>query len=158
MNNRVLKSTPIFLLLVVFSYQIFNVKQHGLSPWRGGGFGMYTNFHPANRFIRITFRLADNSSYSFTSYKGEWGALGFKTKLFPHPDNLDALIEKIKALKWVYTDFNRNNIKGISPWEQHPDVLNLSPSSIEIEILEHVHANGLLALKNQTIKKYAQNW
>ena len=42
------------LMLIVIAFQ-FNSVSHGLTRWKGGGFGMYTTPHPNNFSIWIEF-------------------------------------------------------------------------------------------------------
>jgi len=53
---------PVALLLVVAGVQVALVKTEGLSPWKGGGFGMFSTTDDAGRrHVRIFVSAADRS-------------------------------------------------------------------------------------------------
>lgn len=159
MKKSILPYFPFIVLIVVFWVQGYNQFMHQLSPWRGGGFGMYTSFHPKNRMIRISFILNKKENYSFTAYPGEWGKTGFKTKLFPSPGNFKKLAQKIEALEWIYTDYSYTEIEGVSPSKNIPEALLFRPDSLKIELLEHqLNQGGVLSIHQHPINSFTKPW
>lgn len=54
-RERVLRFVAPSLLVVVALLQIYLAHARALSPWRGGGFGMFASTDsPGNRFLRCT--------------------------------------------------------------------------------------------------------
>ena len=134
-SKKNIVSLPVILLIFVFFIQQYHINLYCLSPWRGGGFGMYTTFHPQNNFLKITFFLPKQQEYTITSYPGEWGEEGFRTKIFPHPRNYKALANKIKQLRWAYASFEKKEIITASASANVPESLLLQPDSIKISLL-----------------------
>jgi hypothetical protein len=54
-TDSLLSSIPILLLCVVALHQVYLVHAQGLSPWKGGGFGMFsTTDSSQGRRLRVT--------------------------------------------------------------------------------------------------------
>ena len=149
---------PVILLSSVFFIQVYNKNTSQLSNWRGGGFGMYSTFHPSNRFIRISFMLPSKEVYSFTSYKGEWQQVGFKTKIFPSLSNFKELESQVKKLQWVYSNYQKNQIAVVEPGTPvNPDLI-LKPDSLKIEIYEPFLTGKELELEKKLIASSVNTW
>ena len=149
---------PVALLGGVFCTQVYNKNTVQLSNWRGGGFGMYSTFHPSNRFIRVSFILPDKEAFSFTSYKGEWQSVGFKTKIFPSLSNFKELEAKVKELNWTYSNYSKNQIVVSQDGEPiHPDLI-LMPDSLKIEIYEPVLTEKNLTLEKKLVAAFVNHW
>jgi hypothetical protein len=53
---------PVFLLLVIACIQVTLVMTAGLSPWKGGGFGMFsTTDDGGRRYVRVFVSAVDRS-------------------------------------------------------------------------------------------------
>ena len=151
-------SLPVTLLILVFFIQQYHIEFHQLSPWRGGGFGMYTTFHPQNNFLKITFFLPNQQKYTFTSYPGEWGEEGFRTKIFPHPRNYKELARKIKQLRWAYASFEKKEIITASASANVPKSLLLQPDSIKISLLRPRPVSKKLNITTEQLNSMTFDW
>ncbi len=59
---RLISYIPAFLLIVIAVYQIHLAYTAGLSPWKGGGFGMFSSTQPGlARYVRIFVSAPDRS-------------------------------------------------------------------------------------------------
>lgn len=149
---------PVLLLSGVFCTQVYFKNTAQLSNWRGGGFGMYSTFHPSNRFIRVSFILPNKELFSFTSYKGEWRTVGFKTKIFPSLSNFKELEVQVKELQWVYSNYQKNQISVAEAGESiNPDLL-LKPDSLKLEIYEPQLTGKELELEKKLIATFVNTW
>jgi hypothetical protein len=55
---------PVALLLAGVSNHFWQASQHQISPWLGGGFGMFaTTDMPSARHVHVMVRLADGSEH-----------------------------------------------------------------------------------------------
>jgi len=55
---------PVALLLAGVSHHFWQVSQHQISPWLGGGFGMFASTDmPSARHVHIMVRYADGSEH-----------------------------------------------------------------------------------------------
>lgn len=156
--KKLLLYFPVLLLVLVFVYQQYHIAFNHLSPWRGGGFGMYTTFHPSNNYIKITFYLPQEQTYSFTAYKGEWGKAGFQLKIFPHFDNFKTLADQIRKLQWVYTDFNRNEIITLPQGSSVRPELKLNPDSLTLSVYKPKPFSKSLQIKKEHLKSETFAW
>jgi len=53
---------PAIILLIVASYQIYLVKTSRLSPWKGGGFGMFSTINsPGMRSVSVDVHFRDGT-------------------------------------------------------------------------------------------------
>jgi hypothetical protein len=70
-KSRSLAFIPVVILLFIGGIQIYLAKTTNLTPWKGGGFGMFsTTDGAANRSLRVTEwdRIIQRSSY----WKENW--------------------------------------------------------------------------------------
>lgn len=84
-----------FLVILVFCYQLFLVN-HGLNRWKGGGFGMYSDYHIYHYDLKINgVSYKKDSIYSNKKYNSV-----IKNYLyFPNSENTTKLISKLKLNK-----------------------------------------------------------
>jgi hypothetical protein len=60
--GRWLPAVPALLLLAVAGVQVALVRQRGLSPWKGGGFGMFSTLDARPfRYLRVTLTAPERS-------------------------------------------------------------------------------------------------
>jgi hypothetical protein len=82
------------LLLIVAAFQICLVRTANLTPWKGGGFGMFsTNDGNANRSLRILVTGPQRSEYLIL--KGNLEDLGARAQMFPGSIQLEKLAKAI---------------------------------------------------------------
>ncbi|MBT6515785.1 MAG: hypothetical protein HOK65_13575 [Crocinitomicaceae bacterium] len=106
------------LVLLVAGNQYYTSKNHNLTKWKGGGFGMYSEMHFGARDIWVQ---ADSGFYSVFSgsenYKYRWYAN--KARIHPNSDAMNKLADCIK------TDQQLNEIR-LQVWEVIFDAENFS--------------------------------
>jgi hypothetical protein len=62
LEKRWLPALPALLLVIVASTQIIWSRTLGLTPWKGGGFGMFSSLDDAAfRFVRVVVEAPDRS-------------------------------------------------------------------------------------------------
>jgi hypothetical protein len=68
-------ATPVVLLVLVAVAQIILARTASLTPWKGGGFGMFsTNDHAGHRMLRITVTARERSEEIAISPSLEYAA------------------------------------------------------------------------------------
>ena len=84
-----------FLVILVFCYQLFLVN-HGLNRWKGGGFGMYSDYHIYHYDLKINgVSYKKDSIYSNKKYN----SVIKNYQYFPNSENTTKLISKLKLNK-----------------------------------------------------------
>ncbi len=74
---------PLILIVVVF-YQMSQLK-NGLSPWKGGGFGMYADYYP------LTFEMYVNNEKVLLDKKKNYEQYRYGRKLLFYPSEKNVL-------------------------------------------------------------------
>jgi len=95
---------PILLITVAF---IQIVRAHWLdqSPWKGGGFGMFSTVDsPGARFLRVTLVLPGADVP--VDVPGALGGLARLARTVPSESNLERLAEALLAVTWVRQDYH----------------------------------------------------
>lgn len=96
-NDRMAKRLaiiPPLLLLLVAGIQIYLAKTANLTPWKGGGFGMFsTNDGNANRFLRIVVSGPQRSEELLL--QGNLEDLAARVQMFPGDNQLTELAKGI---------------------------------------------------------------
>lgn len=94
------------LLVAVAVLQLSLSHVHGLSPWKGGGFGMFASVDRAeHRVLLASFvgedevRPIDVASVARSSQRD--GRLVQRTTTMPSPGALARLEERLRELEWV---------------------------------------------------------
>lgn len=106
MVHRALPYLPVLLLAAVAVSQRYYVHAHGLSAWKGGGFGMFST-PIGNRELTATFVLQDNRQVRLrrsdifrldlpTGVKRNISALG----MMPSAENFDRVVSAFNAQNW----------------------------------------------------------
>lgn len=74
MKNSLTHLAPL-LLVIVAGAQLTCVTHHGLTPWKGGGFGMFATINsPSNRFLSIVGTDGDGKRYRILLQPGRFTA------------------------------------------------------------------------------------
>ncbi len=139
LNHRYLRIFLSYWLvpLIAFSVaarQYYLAHYLSLSPWSGGGFGMFTTSdNPNNRFCHIHL-LVDNQVLC-VEFPSDMG-LGFKTlDTHPNSDQLNDMTKKIASKTWV-----RFQKKVDGRWI--PSMRALKPGEKPESIYHLVHFSG----------------
>lgn len=84
-RRAVIASLPSVLLCLVALHQAYRVAREGLTPWKGGGFGMFSTIDSqAERFVRLFV----------TTEAGE-------TLAVPIPDEYRRQVDRARLLPWA---------------------------------------------------------
>jgi hypothetical protein len=85
---------PTFLLIVVACVQIYLARTANLTPWKGGGFGMFsTTDGNANRYIRIYVSAPQRSEE--LQLKSSMEDLATRAQMYPGKTQLENLARAI---------------------------------------------------------------
>lgn len=88
------------LLVAVAGGQVYVARTAGLSPWKGGGFGMFSTVDaPAARFLRA-YLLRDSEEIPVMIPRG-LQPFAAEVRTLPHPRSLRLLAEKLAGGTWV---------------------------------------------------------
>lgn len=88
--------------LLIFANQLYRVSQFDLSPWKGGGFGMFSTIDkPSSRFLKIYVRV--DGAYLPVALGSRFSAKASALRVEPSPAKLASLSKAIMAAPWVVT-------------------------------------------------------
>lgn len=96
---------PAGILVVLACWQIFLAQTRGLTPWKGGGFGMFSTVDsPGSRFLRV-YLLTPDGEVPVT-IPGEHGRLAGRVRAMPSQEKLDELATRLAGEAWVPRAYN----------------------------------------------------
>lgn len=88
------------LLLIIAVIQIYLATTMSLSPWKGGGFGMFSTVDsPDARFLRVY--LIRNQEEIPVLIPDSMSSLSLKVRTFPNLDGLRNIAEKVSQGTWI---------------------------------------------------------
>jgi hypothetical protein len=91
---RYLALIPTFLLIVVACVQIYLARNADLTPWKGGGFGMFsTTDGNANRYLRVYVTAPQRSEEILI--KPSLEDLATRAEMYPQNSQLEKLAKAI---------------------------------------------------------------
>ena len=92
--SRWLPLLPALLLVMVAAHQIHAARSHGLTPWKGGGFGMFasTDMGPARR---VQVRLLRAGGATEIGVPESLAELATRVRFLPTDPRLRALARRI---------------------------------------------------------------
>lgn len=91
---------PCLLLCIVASLQIYLAFTRSLSPWKGGGFGMFSTVDaPRARFLRIY--LVNEKQETPVLVPDEMRMMALEARTFPTDARLSNLAHKVVQGTWV---------------------------------------------------------
>jgi hypothetical protein len=91
---RLLATIPVLILLVVAGIQIYLARSAYLTPWKGGGFGMFsTTDGIASRYLRVYVTGPQRSEELLL--KGKLEELAARVQMFPGDYQLKKLAKEI---------------------------------------------------------------
>lgn len=93
------------VLVIIACCQFYMVHVHGLTPWKFGGFGMFSTVdsHGA-RFLRI-YLITSDGRYP-VEIPNSMKTLARKVRTVPTPTNLSRLANELAQATWVPFDYN----------------------------------------------------
>ena len=102
MFRRTYKYLPSIILILVAVVQLTLSYQFNLSPWKGGGFGMFSSvYRPESRYIKV-YLETENKRIPAELPDTIISSLIYKTMSFPIKRNLELIAEKLLDLDWYY--------------------------------------------------------
>jgi len=126
---------PVFLLLIVAAHHFFLVSSQHLSPWLGGGFGMFasTDVGSSRRLIVTAINVKDDKLP--IKLVGNLDELRLRARGLPNPNQLNALAQATwKELKKESNEDKELPLSSlrIEVWRTHYDAKSLQPKPIQI--------------------------
>lgn len=133
---RRLPGAVLLLLAIAIAHQVI-AGPGRLSPWKGGGFGMFATLEsPASRFVRV--QLATEQGRFAVSIPPKLSAEVSQLKTWPTEGRTQKLAERLAALRWVTLDPKGENILpylGLQPAEPVPPGAQLlRVETVEVEL------------------------
>ena len=127
---------PLTILVVVATFQLALSNFNSLSPWKGGGFGMFSSLkNPGMRRVHVRLNFADGQEKLVSSKQFSKMAVYDQLRSFPKEAKLLEFIEEIKLLKWKHRHGDSDDYLRI-------DSLGQSAVEIEVEINELIYEKG----------------
>ena len=95
-RSRWLAAVPALVLIVVAALQISLARRGPLSPWKGGGFGMFASLDGGSfRTLRVFVEASDRSEEILLP--ASLHTLGTKVELFPTEGMVARLVREVAA-------------------------------------------------------------
>ena len=92
------------LLILVACFQMFSAYANDQSPWKGGGFGMFSTVDsPGARFLKI-YLVSENGEVAVRP-PSRLSHLQQKVRTMPTQENLDLLARTLSEETWVRAPF-----------------------------------------------------
>jgi hypothetical protein len=132
---------PTLLLCLMASLQIYLVRSSQLSPWKGGGFGMFSTVDSAEaRFLKI-FVATPEEQLAVVPPDGLHEEV-LRARCFPTVPNLEKIAKQLVAASWVeerlVSPAGRGTIVSIRPLargeKSRPTLRMLSVNSVKVEL------------------------
>ena len=79
----------VLLAALVAGYQLY-LRQQGINSWKGGGFGMYADYHPVYTKLLIRSKSGKQPAGPFELSDLAVDLMA-KVQIYPHDDYLEAL-------------------------------------------------------------------
>ena len=126
---------PIILFVVIAGHHFYWVQHAHLSPWLGGGYGMFstTDYGPS-RYIRI-YALKDNIIQEQIEIPERLLMLARKTRGLPDDENLRSLALAIEN----YLNANQHGypVIRIEVWSSLYDTETLHPTYLRLNMIDY---------------------
>jgi hypothetical protein len=141
---------PIISLILVASFQLVMSNSDVLSPWKGGGFGMFSSLkNPGMRRVTVQVHFAKGQSKLVSSKQFSKMASYDRLRSFPKESQLLEFIEELQLLKWKHRhgdseDFVRINSTGEMA------------TSIEIRVVELTYVKGTIKPKELLVHSWVK--
>jgi hypothetical protein len=98
MKESLLKYGLPLLIVSVVLIQFYQVYFQNLSPWKGGGFGMYSTYHPASRQIWAKVNTRVIHIQPGQDSLRRLGREIFALKINPDKENTTAFAHRLSAI------------------------------------------------------------
>jgi hypothetical protein len=105
-RDRVLRWTAPAILLLVAAAQAYQVRVHDLTPWKGGGFGMFSTVdNPRRRIVRC-YLVGEDGRDTPLRIPPKFERETWEVRSIPTSERLSALAHALAA------DFNQSMAKA----------------------------------------------
>jgi hypothetical protein len=107
--QQFLRACPPVLLCAIAFLQIVLAQTHALSPWKGGGFGMFSSVDsPSARFIRAY--LIDGEQEYAVLLPRHLGSVAQQARTMPNPVTLNLIARETARARWIMADLQPKNL------------------------------------------------
>ena len=95
--DRLLRWTGPSILLIIAALQVYQVRVHDLTPWKGGGFGMFSTVdNPRRRIVRCLL-IGDDGRETPLKIPARLERLTWEVRAIPTADRLSELAHEVAA-------------------------------------------------------------
>lgn len=126
---------PILFFIIIVGHHFYLVKYHHLSPWQGGGYGMFstTDYGPS-RFIKI-FTLNNNIIQEEIEIPEYLSQLSKQVRSLPNSKYIKNLAIELEN----YLAINQHSapIIRVEIWKTNYDSETLRPSHQKLNTIDH---------------------
>ena len=133
--KQIFSYLPILFFILIAGHHFYLVHNQHLSPWLGGGYGMFssTDYGPS-RFIKI-LGLKDNIIQEEVEIPEHLSALGQQVRSLPNNKNIQHLAIELEN----YFAFNQHvfPVIRVEIWKTLYDSQTLKPSYQKLNTIEH---------------------
>ena len=107
---RFLSRYGVMLLALIVAINQLRLRDEGISSWKGGGFGMYADFHPVYTkvFVKSNAPSPQPSGYQYPTDKAI--KLSADSRLFPSQ-------KRLESLKQEYVNFTGISELEVQVWK-----------------------------------------
>lgn len=135
-NKRsILNYLPIFIFVLIVVHHFYWVDQAHLSPWLGGGYGMFstTDYGPT-RYVKA-YGLRDNIIQEEIEVPQQFAMQARATRGLPSDNNILKLALSIEN----YLDSNQHNfpVIRVEIWTSQYDKDTLHPTYLKLKALDY---------------------
>lgn len=100
-RDALLITLPLAVLVLVAAFQFYQAFFHQLTPWKGGGFGMFSTIDsPGARFLRV--RISDGTRWFSVRVPRDLRRLAKQVRSRPSDSQFAELCGRLAAGHWIY--------------------------------------------------------
>ncbi|MDD7983642.1 hypothetical protein PQO01_01600 [Lentisphaera marina] len=145
-----LYTLPILSLIFIAIFQLVMSNFDVLSPWKGGGFGMFSSLkNPGMRRVTVKVNFADGQSKWVSSKQFSKMASYDQLRAFPKEAKLKDFIEELQLLKWKHRHGDAETFVRINSTGENA-------KSIEVGVAELVYEKGTVTSKELLTYKWVK--
>lgn len=99
------------LLAAVALFQAWQTQRYDLSPWKGGGFGMFSTVDdPSARFVRLY--LVTDQGVVPAQFPEVYARRVLAIQTMPSPARLEGLARELATATWAFPDLPRRSFES----------------------------------------------
>ncbi len=104
---------PALMFGLVVAHHAYQVSAHGLTRWKGGGFGMFSTIdYPPNRFLRL-FIVTDQNETIRARSPEEFGREFTRAESLPYDPQTQVFVNRLAQLAWIRGEVS-GGLNGLS--------------------------------------------